>query len=53
MLFKKDWKNLIENQAKYRFDKGSEFYNNSFKKQLKDNDVEMYLIRNEGKSVVA
>ena len=34
-------------------DKLSEFYNNSFKKWLKDNDVEMYSIRNEGKSVVA
>ena len=33
-------------------DKGSEFYNNSFKKWLKDNDVEMYPIHNEGKSVV-
>ena len=33
-------------------DKGSEFYNNSFKKWLKVNDVEMYLIHNEGKSVV-
>ena len=32
-------------------DKGSEFYNNSFKKWLKDNDIEMYLIHNEGKSV--
>ena len=34
-------------------DKGSEFYNNSFKKWLKDNDIEMYLIHNEGKSVFA
>ena len=34
-------------------DKGSEFYNNSFKKWLKDNDIEMYLIHNEGKSVDA
>ena len=34
-------------------DKGSEFYNNSFKIWLKDNDIEMYLIHNEGKSVVA
>ena len=29
-------------------DKGSEFYNNSFKKWLKDNDVEMHSINNEG-----
>ena len=34
-------------------DKGSEFHNNSFKKWLKDNDVEMYLIHNEGISVAA
>ena len=34
-------------------DKGSKFYNNSFKKWLKDNDIEMYSIHNGGKSVVA
>ena len=34
-------------------DKGSEFYNNSFKKWLKDKDIEMYSQHNEGKSVVA
>ena len=34
-------------------DKGSEFYNNYFKKWLKDNDIEMYSLHNEGKSVVA
>ena len=34
-------------------DKGSEFYNNSFKKWLKDIDIEMYSIHNKGKSVVA
>ena len=34
-------------------DKGSEFYNNCFKKWLKDNDIEMYSIHNEGKSVAA
>ena len=34
-------------------DKGSESYNNSFEKRLKDNYVKMYLIHNEGKSVVA
>ena len=34
-------------------DKGSEFYNSSFKKWLKDNDIEMYSIHNEGKSIVA
>ena len=34
-------------------DKGSELYNSSVKKLLKDNDIEMYLIHNEEKSVVA
>ena len=34
-------------------DKRSEFYNNSFKQWLKDNNIEMYSIQNEGKSVVA
>ena len=33
--------------------KGSKFYNNPFKKWLKDNDIEMYSIHNEGNSVVA
>ena len=33
--------------------KGSEFYNSSFKKWLKDNDIEMYSIHNDGKSVIA
>ena len=32
-------------------DKGSEFYNSSFQKRLKDNDIEMYSTHNEGKSV--
>ena len=34
-------------------DKGSEFYNNSLNKWSKDNDIEIYSIHNEGKSVVA
>ena len=34
-------------------DKGNEFYNSSFKKWLKDNDIEMYSTNNEGKSVIA
>ena len=34
-------------------DKGSEFYNASFKKWLQDNDIFMYSTNNEGKSVVA
>ena len=34
-------------------DKGNEFYNISFKKWLKDNNIERYSIDNEGKSVAA
>ena len=34
-------------------DKGSEFYNASFKEWLQDNDIVMYSTHNEGKSVVA
>ena len=33
--------------------KGSGFYNNSFKKWIKENDIEMYSTNNEGKSVIA
>ena len=33
--------------------KGSEFYNRPFKKRVKDNDIEMYSMHNEGKFVVA
>ena len=34
-------------------DQGSEFYNNQFKKWLKDNDISVYSTYNKGKSVVA
>ena len=34
--------------SKIWVDKGSEFFNNSFKKWLRDNDIEMYSIHNEG-----
>ena len=34
-------------------DKGIYFYNHYFKKWLKDNEIEMYSLHNEGKSVVA
>ena len=33
-------------------DQGSEFYNNVFRKWLKDNDIKMYSTYNEGKSVI-
>ena len=53
MLFKKILKESNRKPNKIWVDKGSEFYNNSFKKWLKDNDVEMYSIHSEGKSVIA
>ena len=53
MHFKKILNDSARKPNKICVDKGSEFYNNSFKKWLKDNDIEMYSIHNEGKSVVA
>ena len=52
MFFKKMLDRLERKPKKIWVDKGSECYNSSFKKWLKDNDIEMYLIHNEGKSVV-
>ena len=51
--FQKILKESDRKPNKIWVDKGSEFYNNSFKKWLKDNDNEMYSIHNKGKSVVA
>ena len=51
--FQKILKESDRKPNKIWVDKGSEFYNNSFKKWLKNNDIEMYSIHNEGKSVVA
>ena len=39
--------------SKIWVDEGSEFNNSSFKQWLKDNDIEMYSIQNEGRFVVA
>ena len=39
--------------SKTRVDNGSKFCNSSFKQLLKDNDIEIYSIHNEGKYVVA
>ena len=52
-VFKKILDDLNRKPNKIWVDKRSEFYNNSFKKWLKDNDIEMYSIQNEGKSVAA
>ena len=40
--FQKNLKESNRKPNKIWVDKGSEFYNNSFKKWLKDNDIEMY-----------
>ena len=51
--FRKIINNSKRKPNKIWVDKGSEFYNNSFKKWLKDNDIVMYSTNNEGKSVIA
>ena len=42
-----------QQQNKIWVDKASEFYNQSMKSFLQNNDIEMYSMHNEGKSVVA
>ena len=51
--FQKILDNSNRKPNKIFVDKGSEFYSNSFKNWLKYNDIEMYSIHIEGKSVVA
>ena len=51
--FQKILNHSMRKPSKMWVDKGSKFCNNSFKKQLKDNDIEMYPISNEAKSVIA
>ena len=51
--FQKILDDLNRKPNKTRIDKGNEFYNSSFTKWLKDNDIEMYSVNNKGKSVVA
>ena len=51
--FQKILKGSNRKPNKILVDKGSEFYNSSFKKWLENNYMEMYSIHNEGKFVVA
>ena len=51
--FQKILKKSERKPNKILVDKGNKFYNSSFKKRLKGNDIEMYSIHNEGKPVVA
>ena len=53
MPFKVFLKKTKRKPNKIWVDKGIEFYNNSFKKWLQDNDIVMYSTHIEGKSVVA
>ena len=46
--FQKILKGSNRKPNKIWLDKGSEFYNSYFKKWLKDNDIQMYLIPNKG-----
>ena len=50
--FQKFLKQSNRKPNKIWVDKGSEFYNNFFKKWLQDNDIAMYYTHNAGKSVV-
>ena len=51
--FQKILKESNQKPNKIWVDKGSEFYNNSLKKWLQDNDTAMYSKNNKGKSVAA
>ena len=54
MLFQKRLdKSKGRKPSKIWVDKGSDFYNISFKKWSKYNDIDMYSIDDEGKSVIA
>ena len=48
--FQKILNNSMRKRSKIWVDKGSGFYNSSFKKWLKDNGIEMYSTHKEGKS---
>ena len=51
------FQNILDKSGRKRnkiwVDKCNKFYNKSMKSWLKDNDIEVYLAHNEGKSVVA
>ena len=51
--FQKILNDSARKPKKIWIEKGSEFYNNFFKKWLKDSDIELYSIHNKGKSVFA
>ena len=51
--FQKIFNELNRKPNKIWVDKDRKFYNRSMKSWLEKNDIEMYSVRNEGKSVVA
>ena len=51
--FQKVLKEINRKPKKIWVDEGNEFYNSSVKKWLKENNIEMYSIYSEGKSVFA
>ena len=51
--FQRNLNNSKRKPHKILVDQGSAFYNKSFKKWRKENNIEMYSTHNEGKSVVA
>ena len=53
IFFQKILDNSIRKPNKIWLDKCSEFYNISFKKWLKDNDIKMHSAHNKGKFIVA
>ena len=53
MLFKRILRKSNRKPNKIWVDKGSEFYNRSIKSWLEKNDMKMYSILNERKSVLA
>ena len=53
MLFKIRYNKSKRKPDKIWVDKGSEFYNRSMKSFLQNNDIEIYSMHNEGKSVIA
>ena len=53
MLFRKILDESVREPNIICVNKGSEFYNNSIKFWLQDNDIEIHLTHNERKSVVA
>ena len=53
ITFQKILKACNRKKNKISVDNGKGFFNSSLKKWLKDNDIEMYSIHNEGKSGVA